>query len=135
MPRTKLPFSLAVGRFASLKIQMRKISSYPKDFHLTYEEINLEGKIKRVSSQILYLEAKIYGDLELICDRSGETFIKTLDYPLVLYISDGIWDTQSQNEKLDSFEVVEFFDGFVDLGYILESEIQSIKADYHTNPK
>ena len=29
-------------------------------------------------------------------------------------------------------QVVEYFDGFIDLHYILESEIESIRSDYHT---
>ncbi|TLD81096.1 hypothetical protein LS68_006045 [Helicobacter sp. MIT 05-5293] len=115
-----------------MKIQMRKISSTPKDFCLALDHAKLEGQIYRINSQILCLEGKLLGEIELICDRTGESFIQTLDNPLVLYISDGIWDTQSQSQKIDSFDVIEFFDGFVDLNYILESEIESIKSDYHT---
>lgn len=110
---------------------MRKISSTPKDFCLTLDNAKLEGQIYRINSQILCLKGKLLGEIELICDKTGENFIQTLDNPLVLYISDGIWDTQSQSQKIDSFDVIEFFDGFVDLNYILESEIESIKLDYH----
>lgn len=115
-----------------MKISMRKISSAPKDIALNIDGVNLEGRIYRLDSQLLRLESRIYGELELICDNSGEEYLHKLDEPLVLYISDGIWDTQSQNKKLESFEVIEFFDGFVDLHYILESEIESIRSDYHT---
>lgn len=111
---------------------MRKITSAPKDVTLTLEGVNLEGQIHRIDSQLLCLKCRIHGELELICDHSGENYTQTLNEPLVLYISDGLWDTQSQNQKLESFEVIEFFDGFVDLHYILESEIESIRSDYHT---
>ncbi|CUU40718.1 hypothetical protein [Helicobacter typhlonius] len=123
-----------------MKIAMRKFSHTPKDIELTLnsegelvaEHITLKGHIKRVDSKILYLDAKVFGEIELICDSSGETYVKEIDYPLVLYISDGIWDSQSQSKSFDSFEVIEFFDGFVDLHYILESEMTSLRSDYHT---
>ncbi|WP_300451219.1 hypothetical protein [uncultured Helicobacter sp.] len=123
-----------------MKIAMRKISHSPKDIALTIdnegetitEHITLEGQIKRIDSQMLSLEGKIRGQIELICDVSGELYIQELDYPLALYIADGIWNIQSQSKRLDSFEVIEFFDGFVDLTYILASEIETIRSDYHT---
>lgn len=119
---------------------MRKITHTPKDIAIRIDNqgesmeefVTLEGQIKRIDSQILHLDGKVYGQLELICDVSGELYAKTLDYPLSLYVSDGIWDIQRQSKKLDSFEVIEFFDGFVDLRYILESEIESVRNDYHT---
>ncbi len=119
---------------------MKKISHSPKDISISMnnqgdiftEQVTLEGQIKRIDSQIFSLKARVYGQLELICDISGECYVENLDYPLVLYISDGIWDSQSQSKSLDDFDVVEFFDGFVNLSYILESEIESIRNDYHT---
>lgn len=119
---------------------MKKISSSPKDIALSIdnegetitEYITLKGQIKRIDSQILQLNGNISGQLELVCDKSGEMYAETINYPLVLYISDGIWDSQSQSKRLDSFDVIEFFDGFIDLHYILESEITSIRSDYHT---
>ena len=119
---------------------MRKISSSPKDIALSIdnegktitEYITLKGQIKRIDSQILQLNGNISGQLELVCDNSGEMYAETINYPLVLYISDGIWDSQSQSKRLDSFDVIEFFDGFIDLHYILESEITSIRSVYHT---
>lgn len=119
---------------------MRKVSSSPKDIALSIdnegetitEYITLKGQIKRIDSQILQLSGSISGQLELVCDNSGEMYAETINYPLVLYISDGIWDSQSQSKRLDSFDVIEFFDGFIDLHYILESEITSIRSDYHT---
>lgn len=115
-----------------MKIAFRKIANVPKDIALEIEGIFLQGQLERIDSKIVRLKGKILGDIELICDNTGEEYIYHLDVPLVLYISDGIWDSQSQSRKLDSFEVIEFFDGFIDLHYILESEIESIRSDYHT---
>ena len=114
-----------------MKIAFRKIANTPKDIALEIDGISLQGQLERIDSKIVCLRGKILGDIELICDNSGEEYTYLLT-PLVLYIADGIWDSQSQSRKLDSFEVIEFFDGFIDLHYILESEIESIRSDYHT---
>ncbi|PAF44450.1 hypothetical protein [Helicobacter sp. 11S02596-1] len=115
-----------------MKIEMRKITQVPKVFSLESEGLVLRGEIARKSSKLFCMQANLNGSLELVCDISGESFFKDFDESLVLYISDGLWDMQSQSLKLDDFDVIEFFDGFIDIGYILESEIASIKMDYHT---
>lgn len=114
-----------------MKIQMRKITQTPKHFNIIAEKIALEGEVSRINSKIFSVKARLKGEMMLSCDMSGECFCKEFDEPLVLYISDGLWDVQSQKPKLDNFDVIEFFDGFIDLKRILESEIESIKSDYH----
>lgn len=114
-----------------MKIQMRKITQTPKRFAVTVDKLELKGEISRVNSKLFYLKAYLKGEMILSCDMSGEDFSKEFDEPLVLYISDGFWDMQSQKSNLDDFDVIEFFDGFIDLEHILKSEIESIKSDYH----
>lgn len=111
---------------------MRKITQTPKHFAVMVDELELEGEISRVNSKLFYLKASLKGEMILSCDMSGEDFSKEFNEPLVLYISDGFWDMQSQKSDLDDFNVVEFFEGFIDLEHILKSEIESIKSDYHT---
>ncbi|PAF48883.1 hypothetical protein BKH41_04440 [Helicobacter sp. 12S02232-10] len=115
-----------------MKIEMRKITQTPKEFSLKSEGLVLKGEISRKASKLFRMDASLSGTLELICDMSGDSFLKEFSDSLVLYISDGLWDMQSQSLKFDDFDVIEFFDGFIDIGYILESEIESIKMDYHT---
>lgn len=110
---------------------MRKITQTPKDFSISIDGIELKGQISRKTSKIFEMNAMLKGSLELTCDISGDLFVKSFEQPLVLYISDGIWDVQSQNSRLDDFDIIEFFDGFIDVEYILQSEIESIKMDYH----
>ena len=113
-----------------MKIAFKKIASSAKAFSIESEGLELSGTLVRVEPQTFKLDGRLSGDLELVCDRSGEAFVKHFDESLVLYISDGLWDTQSQS-GLDSLDVIEFFDGFIDVEYILQSEIESIKMDYH----
>lgn len=115
-----------------MRIEARKVRNCVRTFLLTKDNLTLSGEVsfkRRVQDIDLFLlKAKLSGDIEVTCDKSGEKFVKKIDEDLVLYIADGIWDMQSQNESID---VVEFFDGFIDLDYILQSEIDSIQLDYH----
>jgi len=114
-----------------LKMLMKKITKQPKNVELCYENVHLKAQLSRLDDRMLRLDGEIFGEIELICDISGEAYIKSLKQPLVLYISDGFWDAQSQSKKLQSFDVIEFFDGFIDLDYISQSEIEIIRSDYH----
>ncbi|PAF47151.1 hypothetical protein BKH46_05445 [Helicobacter sp. 12S02634-8] len=115
-----------------MQIEMRKITQTPKPFTLESEGVTLSGELTRKTSKLFCMRASLKGALEVVCDLSGEQFFQAIDTDLVLYISDGLWDMQSQNLKLDDFDVIEFFDGFIDMDFILHSEIESIKMDYHT---
>lgn len=94
------------------------------------EGLRFEGEIKRIGERLFKIDSVLIGKIQLICDRSGEEYLEEINESLVLLISNGIWDGQSQNNK-DDFDVIEFFDGFVDFGYILQSEIDSIQMQYH----
>ncbi|OBV29407.1 hypothetical protein BKN38_07290 [Helicobacter sp. CLO-3] len=113
-----------------MRIEMRKIHATPRDFRLEKDGVVFHGSISVKSQNLYLLQARLEGQISLVCDRSGEEFSKALNDDLVLYIADGFCDTQSQS--FDTFDVIEFFDGFIDLDYILESEIASIQSDYHT---
>lgn len=114
-----------------MKIELKKITATPKSVSLESEGVILSGEIKRISPKLYEFKAHLGGEITLICDHSGEEYQKPLDEDLVLYISNGVWDSQSQSDLMTEFDVIEFFDGFIDFEYILQSEINSIKMDYH----
>ncbi|WP_233709548.1 DUF177 domain-containing protein [Helicobacter pametensis] len=93
--------------------------------------MQLEGEVTRISSKLFRLDALLQGEIDLICDRSGEEYREYIDERLTLLISNGLWDQQSQDNR-DDFDVIEFFEGFIDFEYILQSEIDSIQMQYHT---
>lgn len=115
-----------------MKIEFKKITATPKSFTLESEGVVMSGEVKRISAKLFELNAHLGGEITLVCDQSGEEYQEALDEPLVLYISNSVWDMQSQSDSMTDFDVIEFFDGFIDFEYILQSEINSIKMDYHT---
>ena len=87
-------------------------------FELNSDGVNFNGELKRVTQNLVSCKGKIVGEIAHNCDRCGE------DINLIL--SDGIY--KDKEENLD--DVVEFFDGFVNLEEVLTSEIEAFKSDY-----
>lgn len=115
-----------------MKIDFRKITSCAKPFSVHKDNLILQGEVRQIDQKLFRIDSVLSGEIGLVCDRTGENYFEKIEEVLVLYISNGIWDTQSQ--KLDeTFDVIEFFDGFIDFEYILQSEIDSIQMQYHIN--
>ncbi|AQQ59788.1 hypothetical protein XJ32_06485 [Helicobacter bilis] len=125
-----------------MRIEFRKITEKPKQIHLILdkkqsevifenEHIELQGEIMRQDSKLAVFRGNIKGNLQLICSLSGNEFSAEIDESLVLYFSDGIWEAQSQSKVINSLDVIEFFDGFIDFDFVLASEIESIRLDYN----
>ncbi|MDR0746621.1 MAG: DUF177 domain-containing protein [Helicobacteraceae bacterium] len=90
--------------------------------------ISLIGSLVRKGSLVLF-SGEIEGSLRLTCDRCAEEYEHRLNEPVELLISDGIFDTQGEEEQ--PLAVVEMSDGMIDMEAILASEVQSIICDYH----
>lgn len=125
-----------------MQIEFRKVTNKPKHIHIVLdnaqsvalqenETVILEGEILKQSAKIVKFSGRMRGVLQLICAISGQEFVRQLDEELVLYFSDGIWETQSQSKGVDSLDVIEFFEGYIDFDFVLTSEIESIRLDYN----
>ena len=122
-----------------MKIEFRKIAFEPKNFALNLKDddfdIAIKGTILRTSDDLIKIDSHLSGKIQLICDRSGEEFMKDLDLHLVLFAKNGKWSEnkrESHSESDENLAVIEIFDNFVDLDAIFLGEIESIKLDYHT---
>ncbi len=125
-----------------MKIEFRKITNKPKPICITLhkansdildenESIEVQGEVIRKDNKLVIFQGKMSGYLQLICARSGQDFIYQINESLVLYFSDGIWEAQNQSKDIDSLDVIEFFDGFIDFDFVITSEIESIRLDYN----
>ena len=133
-----------------MKIEFRKIAPEPKNFTLNLKDsdfdIKIEGKICRLENGLVRLDSKMSGEMQLICDKSGEEFMKQLNLNLTLFVKNGLWQETHKNvsrreshimqglgESSDeNLAVIEVFDNFIDLDSLFLGEIESIKLDYHT---
>ena len=108
-----------------MKILFDKVGHNTKAFHEKSDGIELEGSLLKISHHRVSLQGKLNGHTEVSCNRCGSTFELSLDQPLKLTISDQIVESK------DDLDIIEFLDGMIDISYILESEINTIKSEYH----
>jgi hypothetical protein len=110
-----------------MKYTLRKVTSTPIDFELNSNEITFKGYLEYHSGKLILLRADLKGSLLKSCDLCAEEFNLLVDENIEFFISDGIYESDD-NIELD---VVESFDGTVDMEELLHSELELIKSDYH----
>lgn len=108
-----------------MKMVFDKIGSNAKPFKLDLEGALLEGTLQKSGYHQVTLDAQMSGSVELSCDRCGDTFDYDLDSKLRLKLSDQV------SEDKDDLDIIEFLDGEIDISYILQSEINTLKSAYH----
>ena len=95
-------------------------------FELNLDGVKFNGDLKRINQNLVSCKGKIVGEIAHNCDRCGEDINVKLDEDVNLILSDGIYKDDEENLE----DVVEFFDGFVNLEEVLTSEIEAFKSDY-----
>lgn len=108
-----------------MTIVFDKINSTAKPIGLSSKGILLEGTLQKSGYHQVTLEAQLSGNIDLDCDRCGNTYHHDMESKLRLKLSDLV-----SEDKVD-LDIIEFLDGKIDLLYILESEITSIESSYH----
>lgn len=110
-----------------MKYTLRKVTSTPIDFELKSGEITFKGYLEYHSGKLILLKADLQGSLPKSCDICAEEFNLLVDENVEFFISDGLYEGDT-NIELD---VVESFDGGIDMEELLDSELELIKSDYH----
>ena len=95
-------------------------------FELNSSGVKFNGELKRVTQNLVSCKGKIVGEIAYNCDRCGEDINLKLDEDVNLILSDGIYEDNEENLE----DVVEFFDGFLNLEEVLTSEIEAFKSVY-----
>lgn len=117
-----------------MRIEIRKIGFEPKKFNFRFNSssanVFLVGNLYRLPNGLIKLDSNLYGDIELICYLSGESFIKSINDNISFLIKNGIWKPKDDYVSED-FDVLESFDGYIDLEKIVIGELESIRLDYH----
>jgi len=107
-----------------VKIDFDKIGSLNKDFSYSSDGVSLIGTLTKLSYHRISLKAKLSGSIDIDCSRCAESIKYILDSNLTFTISDELIKTT------DDLNIIEFLDGVIDIKYILDSEINSIKSSY-----
>ena len=112
-----------------MKIVFDKIGQTSKLFELKVEGITLSGSLTKRGYHRVKLEGELEGSIDINCDRCGNVYSHNMNSPLTLTLSDEVIETE------DDLDIIEFLDGVVDLEFIIQSEIASVRNFYHNCKK
>lgn len=108
-----------------MKIAFDKVSHTAKPFREAHEGVVLEGILQKKGEESVTLLGEMEGIVILQCNRCGVSFNHTIATPIKLTLSNQIV------EDKDDLDIIEFLDGGIDISFILQSEINTIKSEYH----
>ncbi len=108
-----------------MKILFNKVWQTAKPFHVEADGVVLDGVLQQSAPHRVALIGEIKGTVAVQCNRCSSSFDYLLEIPLKLTISDQIIETK------DDLDIIEFLDGEIDLSFILQSEVNTLKSAYH----
>ena len=108
-----------------MKILFDKIGHNENPFDQEINGIVTNGTLVKSGYHRVMLQGKMAGKVEFACSSCGVEIPKEISVPLRLTISDQII------EDKDDLDIIEFLNGEIDISFIIESEINSLKSDYH----
>lgn len=113
-----------------MRIPFRRIAAEAQPFRIEREGIVMEGGLRTYRPKLVLLEATLSGRLNVECYRCAASFDIMLGEEIAMLLSDGVFHGQDEE-----FDVVEMYDGIIDLDEVLASEIALIESDYHACPQ
>ncbi len=111
-----------------MKVVLRRVTKTPLDFEVKLGEMAFKGYLQYHAGKLILLKANLLGSIEKACDTCAEEFKMPINEEIEFFISDGIYKDEDDIE----LDVVESFDGNVEIEELLNSEIELIKSDYHS---
>ncbi len=107
-----------------MKIIFDKVGHNEKPFDHEIDGVVASGTLIKSGYHRVLLQGRIDGTVDLLCSSCGAELYQEISTPLRLTISDQII------EDKDDLDIIEFLNGEIDISFIIESEINSIKSDY-----
>ena len=109
-----------------MKIQFRKVPQTTKELLVDYNSVKIEGTFCKISQSLVKVDAVLLGNTDIDCCRCGIAEVIEVDEELHLLLSDGVY-----NKDESEYLVIEVENNLIDFDEIIESELNSIKSDYH----
>ncbi len=110
-----------------MQIEFRKVPFTPKEFTTELDSVKLEGTFCKMSPTLAKVEATLVGSTSVDCCRCGIEYTIDLNENLEFLLSNRVYEDESELENL----VIEIENDMIDFNEIIESEISSIRSDYH----
>ncbi len=107
-----------------MRVEFRKVPATSTPFLIHSEGVKVSGSFKKLSQDMVEVNLNLDGKLLHECDGCLEEFELMISETSKLLVSDGVY---SGND----IDVIESFDSFLDFDRIVQSELESIRSDYH----
>lgn len=111
-----------------MRIEFKKVPFVEKEFSYETNSVKIEGTFCRMSPTLVKMKSKLTGILTVDCCACGSEFEIELDEDLNFVISAGPFEAEARFEEI----VIESMDEHIDFDEIINSELESIKSEYHT---
>ncbi len=111
-----------------MKIEFKKIPTTGIHFETSLDEIRFCGEVLKTGKTMVKCTGQLEGTLPHLCDRCGAHFELAVNERVEVFAQEGLYEDQEGEELLN---IIEFFDGSIDVDTILQSEIEAFKSDYH----
>lgn len=109
-------------------VEFRKVPLSETPFEINQNGVKVVGTFIKSSNKLVDIKMTIKGQVIVTCNRCAKEFSTDIDEEVELKVSDGMYtNTDEESEDL----IYETFDSKVNFDEIIESEIESIKMDYH----
>ena len=109
-----------------MKIEFKKAPQTTKELEYISDSVRIEGTFCKISQSLVKVDAVLKGSTDIDCCRCGITEVIEVDEELHLLLSDGVY-----NKDESEYLVIEVENNLIDFDEIIESELNSIKSDYH----
>ena len=109
-------------------IEFRKVPSIETPFEITQDGVKVSGTFVKQDAKLVDISMTMIGSIPVICNRCAKEFGISINEEVELKVSDGVYT--NTNEEEDDL-IYETFDSKINFNEIIDSEIESIKMDYH----
>lgn len=109
-----------------MKIGFAKVRYLDIPFEIKDERFHFLGTISSAKKNLVKIVSTLELNVTVQCDRCGVEIEKKNKEEFNCLVSDGVFEGFDTKN-----DVIESFDGFIDLDEIAESEIHSIQSDYN----
>lgn len=114
-----------MNKITTFNIPFSRIST-TTPFEVLKDEVKFSGDLIKKDGEKVLCSGQICGFVLHYCDRCGKDLKLAVCEKFELILSDGIFE-DFNHEVVD---VIEFFDGKIDIDEILHSEIEAYKSGY-----
>lgn len=109
-----------------MKIEFRKVPFNEKSFETSFDSVKLEGTFCRISPTLAKINAVLVGEATVDCCRCGDEYKVNMNEELDFLLSDGVYSKPESDDL-----VFEIENGIIDFDALIESELSSLRSDYH----